>query len=82
MSALVEFCKKPGGFSSFTRSVTEGCFLYANFLISQKRNMPFCSCVPCDLALSGSEAGGDLVLIQTSCFSHVDHVVLMLTTLH
>ena len=32
--------------------------------------------------LSGSEAGGDLVLIQTSCFSHVDHVVLMLTTLH
>ena len=25
MSALVEFCKKPGGFSSFTRSVTEGC---------------------------------------------------------
>ena len=32
--------------------------------------------------LSGSEAGGDLVLIQTSSFSHVDHVVLMLTTLH
>ena len=34
------------------------------------------------LPLSGHEARGDLVLIQTSCFSHVDHVVLMLTSLH
>ena len=33
--------------------------------------------------LSGSEAGGDLVLIQTLLsFSHVNHVVLMLTSLH
>ena len=32
--------------------------------------------------LSGSEAGGDLVLIQTLLLSHVNHVVLMLTSLH
>ena len=29
-----------------------------------------------------SEVGGDLVLIQTSLLSYVDHAILMLTNLH
>ena len=47
-------------------------------------NRPFYSCVLSDLALAESEAGVDLVLIQTSLLfiCTVDHAVLMLTTLH
>ena len=32
--------------------------------------------------MDGSEATGDLVLIQTSLFYHVSRVVVMLTNLH
>ena len=35
-------------------------------------NNPFYSCVPVTWPLSGSQAGGGLVLIQTSCFSYVN----------
>ena len=36
-------------------------------MVSQA-NKPFYSCLFIDLALNGSEAGGDLVLIKTSLF--------------
>ena len=46
-------------------------------------NRPFYSCVFGTWPWIGSEAGGDLVLIQTSLLqAYVDHVVLMLTSLH
>ena len=32
--------------------------------------------------MNGSEAAGDLVLIQTSLFYHVNRIVVMLTSLH
>ena len=60
-----EYLAKNGKHTSSLAS----CVYYISFLTyitKNECNRPFYSCWPSDLALNGSEAGVDLVLIQTS----------------
>ena len=46
-------------------------FVLCSWTMHELRNRPFYSCLLSDLPLNGSEAGGDLALIQTDLSAFV-----------